>query len=409
MSQRLSYAKLPLSYGAYTLAHRLGVGGMAETFIAIKRAEAGFEQRVCLKRILSSFENDAAFEKMFLDEARLSAKLRHPNIAQVLDFGDVDGSLYLTLELIEGTDLRGLLGHCFSELTTGLVSYIAFELATALEFAHQQGVVHRDVSPSNVLVSNSGEIKLADFGIARAVSKLTRSDSIKGKVQYMAPEYARTGDYFPTADLFSLGVVLYECVCGRRPFDGETAPATLRNSARGEFLKVTSLVPTANPALAGIIETLIDSDPKERFQDATELIRALENIEAPPTAPKILARLVTPLTPQASSPPPKTELQTNGLAPVTPKVRSSSPQAKTRTRVKADGPTDVALMTPQTPIGEPEQRLDPPSQLRPSHRPMGTQTDSAKQQSGDVKMLAIGAGIGVIIAAVAGLLFILLS
>ena len=190
---------IPLSehFGDYELVERLGVGGMAETFVAIRRGPGGFEQRVCLKRILPTFVNDQDFVEMFLREARMSALLHHGHIARVLDFGITDGAHYLTLELIEGTDLRAALRYLRRRRETldpGLTSYLAHALGAALDFAHNAdeqgnaaGIIHRDVSPSNVLLSNAGEIKLADFGIAKAtnVPGTIQSGALKGKVPYI--------------------------------------------------------------------------------------------------------------------------------------------------------------------------------------------------------------------------------
>ena len=187
----------PEHFGDYELVERLGVGGMAETFLAIRRGPGAFEQRVCLKRILPTFADDADFVEMFLREARMSALLHHGHIARVLDFGITGGAHYLTLELIEGTDLRAALRHLRrrgESLDPGLTSYVAHALASALDFAHTAdengvaaGIIHRDVSPANVLLSNAGEIKLADFGIAKATSLpgSIQSGALKGKVPYM--------------------------------------------------------------------------------------------------------------------------------------------------------------------------------------------------------------------------------
>jgi serine/threonine protein kinase len=187
----------PERFGDYELRERLGVGGMAETFLAIRRRPRGFEQRVCLKRILPTFAGDADFVEMFLREARLSALLHHGHIARVLDFGMADGTHFLTLELIEGADLRAVLRHLRGRgesLDPGLTSYVAHALASALDFAHTAddeghaaGIIHRDVSPSNVLLSNAGEIKLADFGIAKATNLpgSIQSGALKGKLPYV--------------------------------------------------------------------------------------------------------------------------------------------------------------------------------------------------------------------------------
>jgi hypothetical protein len=277
---------------------------MAETFVAVRRGPGSFEQKVCLKRILPAFEADADFVRMFLEEARIAATLRHANIVQVLDFGVVEGSHFMALELVDGVDLRILLRTLWAKdesMTSGLVSYLAYEISNALDYAHRadasgkvQGVVHRDISPSNVLVSAAGEVKLADFGIAKAMDKtqVTRSGNTKGKVPYMAPEYALSAEYDARSDLFSLGVTLYECLAGKRPFDGATDLDTLRRIQEGEHDPLPMLLPTAPRTLVEAVEKLIDPTPAGRFPNAAALQDALVDVAPPPTARRILAELV---------------------------------------------------------------------------------------------------------------------
>ncbi len=268
---------------------------MAETYLAVREGQAGFEQRVCLKRILSAFDDDKEFIRLFMEEARLSAQLRHQNIAQVLDFGVVENSHFLLLELIEGMDLRGLLRARRREgLPGALVAHLAFELGSALEFAHGTDVVHRDISPSNVLLSIAGEVKLSDFGIAKAMSapKLTASGVVKGKVPYMAPEYARLGKFDERSDLFSLGVTLYECIAGGRPFDGVTDLDTLERSSSGNYQPLRARAREVDPALAEAIERLLTPKPEDRFKDASEFLDAIADLDPPPTAARDLGNLV---------------------------------------------------------------------------------------------------------------------
>ncbi|MBW2463930.1 MAG: protein kinase [Deltaproteobacteria bacterium] len=294
----------PSQFGPYELISRLGAGGMAETFLAVRRGPGGFEQRVCLKRILPAFEDDAEFVRLFMEEARIAATLRHANIVQVLDFGVADGSHFMALELIDGLDLRELLKalqKMGESITTGLVAHLAYELANALEYAHRadgegqvQGVVHRDISPSNVLLSTAGEVKLADFGIAKAMdqTQVTRSGNIKGKVPYMAPEYALSAKYDARSDIFSLGVTLYECLAGERPFDGATELDTMRRVQEGLHTPLEERVPSASKALVSAIERSIATDRKARFANAADLQDALVDVAPPPTARRILGELV---------------------------------------------------------------------------------------------------------------------
>jgi len=297
----------PERFGDYELLERLGVGGMAETFLAIRRGPGGFEQRVCLKRILPTFVGDAEFVEMFLREARMSALLHHGHIARVLDFGIVGSTHYLTLELIEGTDLRAALRHLRlrgESLDPGLTSYVAHALTAALDFAHTAdddgcaaGIVHRDVSPSNVLLSEAGEVKLADFGIAKATNHpgSAQSGALKGKIPYMAPEYALGRHCGPRSDLFSLGVVLYECLAGYRPFDGGSDIQTLDRARNGRHDLLHEAAPDAPTPLADAIEALLAANPDDRPSNAAELITMLADVPPPPLAQRDLGVLVRSL------------------------------------------------------------------------------------------------------------------
>jgi serine/threonine protein kinase len=294
----------PERFGDYELVERLGVGGMAETFVAIRRGPGGFEQRVCLKRILPTFVHDAEFIEMFLREARLSALLHHGHIARVLDFGISEGTHYLTLELIEGTDLRAVLRHLRrrgESLDPALTSYLAHTLASALDFAHTAddeghaaGIIHRDVSPSNVLLSNAGEVKLSDFGIAKATNHpdSIQSGALKGKVPYMAPEYAMGLRCSARSDLFSLGVLLYECLVGYRPFDGGSDIETLDRARNGRHESLLDAAPDVPAPLAKAIESLLTPSPEERPPNAAAFIAMLVEVPPPPLAQRDLGVLV---------------------------------------------------------------------------------------------------------------------
>ncbi len=291
-----------IPFGPYELVRRLGSGGMAETYLAVRRGPGGFEQHVCVKRILPALESDPELVRMFMEEARLAAQLRHSNITQVVDFGVVSGSHYLALELVDGMDLRALLASLRAQgraLDPPLAVYVATQLAAALDFAHtpergRHPVIHRDLSPSNVLVSRAGEVYLTDFGIARALGakRITASGVVRGKVPYMAAEYALTGRFDARSDLFALGVILFEAVAGQRPFDGATELDTLTRIKDGLHPPLASLAPAAPPALAAIVEQLLVPRPEERFQSAAALLEALAHVAAPPTVPRQLGELV---------------------------------------------------------------------------------------------------------------------
>lgn len=253
--------------------------------MAVRRGPGGFAQNVCIKRILPAFESDAEFVESFLQEARMSAALRHANIVQVLDFGVADDSHYLALELIDGLDLRGLLGGDSDRrvlLDPELVTLIAADVGAALEHAHSDApgrasVVHRDVSPSNVLISTAGEVKLTDFGIARATSGRGRTATgiIKGKVPYMPPEYIDRSAFDPRGDLFSLGVMMYEALAGQRPFDGHSDIDTIRRIVAGTHAHLGAVIQGVPAHLVQCVERLLAVRPDDRFPSARAFVEAL--------------------------------------------------------------------------------------------------------------------------------------
>jgi len=296
-------AQTPTRIGPYEVVSRIGVGGMAETYVAVRRGPGEFVQRVCLKCIRPDLVADPEFVRQFMQEATLAARLRHTTIASVLDFGESGDEYFMALELIDGVDLRELLLAFPQGLAEGLVLQIAIELCTALDFAHRGGgvssegaIVHRDVSPSNTLISLEGEVKLTDFGIARSLGgpQHTRTGIVKGKVPYIAPEYARTGRFDERCDLYSLGVLLYESLCGERPHEAATDLDTLERASRGEHISLAARIP-GSAALAEIVEQLLTPEPELRFQSAAAVIEALSALPPPPRARRELGALVTEL------------------------------------------------------------------------------------------------------------------
>lgn len=284
----------PREFGPYHLVRRLGVGGMAETFEATRAGAGGFEQRVCLKRVLPAFSEDAHFVELFGREANLAAQLRHTNVVGVVDFGRIDGVDYMTLELVDGVDLRSLLKSTPGQtLPADWVTLIAVDLAHGLEHAHHT-LVHRDISPGNILLSRTGEAKLADFGVAKAIESAgaTASRSAKGKIPYMSPERIRGEPVDGRADLFSLGVVLFEAAAGVRPFDGAHDVETMRKILDGKRTSLARVAPELPPALCEIVEQLIEIDPNARTASAAVLLEELAVIAPPPAARRDLARKI---------------------------------------------------------------------------------------------------------------------
>jgi len=298
--------------GPYTLVRRLGMGGMAETFVAIRRGPSGFSQRVCLKLVLPFFREDEEFVKLFQREARLAAKLRHGNIVGVIDFGEIAGRSYMALELVDGVDLQVLLdAESGNRLSPEYVALLGHDLAAALDHAHNPpresdfdgsrgaAIVHRDISPSNVLISRHGEIMLSDFGVAKAVTGSSHKQSaVKGKIPYMSPEQLRLESLDGRADLFGAGVVLFEALCGRRPYEGGHDPATIMLILQGEHQPLASLAPGAPPELCALIDSLIEPDRDKRPDSAAALIELLDPFVPAPRVRRELGKRVAELRPE---------------------------------------------------------------------------------------------------------------
>lgn len=298
--------------GPYRLVRRLGMGGMAETFVAIRRGPSGFSQRVCLKLVLPFFREDEEFVKLFQREARLAAKLRHSNIVGVIDFGEIAGRSYMALELVDGVDLQVLLdAESGKRLSPEYVALLGHDLASALNHAHNPpresdfdgsrggAIVHRDISPSNVLISRHGEIMLSDFGVAKAVTGSSNKHSaVKGKIPYMSPEQLRLESLDGRADLFGVGVVLFEALCGKRPYEGGHDPATIMLILQGDHQRLATLAPSAPPELCDLIDRLIEPDREKRPESAAELIELLDPFVPSPRARRDLGKRVAELRPE---------------------------------------------------------------------------------------------------------------
>ncbi|MGH1344970.1 MAG: serine/threonine-protein kinase [Nannocystales bacterium] len=278
--------------GRYQVLQRIALGGMAELYLARQRADAGFTKLVALKRVLPHLAEDAEFVSMFLNEAKLASSLEHPNIASVTDFGQAGRDFFMVLEYVHGRGVNELLRTAAKAQGVPLdcALSIVTAVAGALHHAHEAcdaegaplGLVHRDVSPSNILVSYDGAVKLVDFGIAKATSQAqaTRSQAIKGKLAYMSPEQARGSALDRTADVFSLGVVLYELTTGRRCFFAEGEFALLNKVAEGKYLAPHKIVPSYPQGLAAIVNRALEVEPAARFPTARAFQTALEDFAA---------------------------------------------------------------------------------------------------------------------------------
>jgi len=280
--------------GPYPILRRLGHGGMAEVFLAVAHGASGFERRVALKTLLPGLMNEPSLERALIHEARVAGRLAHRNLVAVLGLGVDQGVTYVVMEWVDGGDLAALLRG--RRLPAPLALLVAEELALGLDYLHRAcddrglplGLVHRDVSPSNVLLSRAGEVKLGDFGIAKATALADLTGGTrKGKYAYMSPEQLAGEPLDERSDQFALGVVLVEMLTGTRPFDADTPLATMENVRQGARPDL-SFLPAQVATLA--LRTLAPG-PADRFASSEELRQALARArrEWPPAGPPELA------------------------------------------------------------------------------------------------------------------------
>ncbi|MER2560162.1 MAG: serine/threonine-protein kinase [Myxococcaceae bacterium] len=280
--------------GKYTLVRKLATGGMAEVFLARSDGPMGFQMKLVVKRILPHFGEDQNFINMFLSEARLAAELNHPNVVQIFDFGQTDGTYYIAMEFIDGPNLRALnkaaretVGPISLPLCARIIALAAEGLGYAHDLKNQAGqpmnLVHRDISPDNVLVSRNGAVKVVDFGIAKASTQphLTKSGVIKGKLAYMPPEQLAREPLDRRADVFALGVVLYELVCGAMPFDATSEVSIIQAIMGNEpLVRASNKRNDLPPALDTIISKCLEKDVTKRYQSCREFQMDLERFIA---------------------------------------------------------------------------------------------------------------------------------
>jgi hypothetical protein len=326
---RENASRPPETLGRYQLLRRLARGGMAELFLARATGLEGFEKLVVVKRILPVHAAEGEMVRMFLQEARLAATLHHPNIAQVYDIGEAAGAYFFSMEYVDGVDLRWL-----NQQVVPVEQVVAIAIGTAagLHYAHERtdarghplGIVHRDVSPSNVLVGRDGIVKLVDFGIARAADHRhdTRPGMLRGKVAYMSPEQCRGQPLDRRSDLFSLGTVLYELATGTRLFDEESDLATMNRIAAGDVPPPSARRPGFPRRLEAVLLRALAADRQRRYQTAQELQLELESWardEKMVTSPLALAQWLAPLLPARDA-----EATAAGASPAWPVTAETS-------------------------------------------------------------------------------------
>jgi serine/threonine-protein kinase len=285
-----------ITFGKYRLVAELGQGGMAQVFLALASGPVGFNKLVVLKLIREQFLEDPEFLTMFLDEARLAARLNHPNIVQTTEVGQQDGRYFICMEYLEGQPLNRILARIGAartdrpeadRLTLGMRLRILVDALAGLHSAHELtdfdgtplSVVHRDMSPHNLFVTYAGSVKVVDFGIAKALSSSseTRTGVLKGKIGYMAPEQSRGEHVDRRADVFSVGMILWETLTGRRMFKGLPDVAVLQRVMTGDLPSPRSEAPSVPPRLDAICMKALAHDKAARYATAAELGAALED------------------------------------------------------------------------------------------------------------------------------------
>jgi serine/threonine protein kinase len=316
MAEGVSYLTPGTRVGRYELRRMLAVGGMAELYLARATGIEGFEKLVVLKRILPHLAADPEFVRLFINEARLAATLHHPNVVEVFDIGSHGGSHYFTMEYVRGRDLGSVIATA-SKRGEGLLLEnalaIVIGVAEGLHHAHEMcdangkplGIVHRDVSPSNVLITYGGTVKICDFGIAKAVAAQVRTDgAIKGKASYMSPEQCRGEPLDRRSDVFAMGILLYELTVGKRLFKGANELEVFRQITERDATRPTTIDADYPLALEEILLKALARDREQRYATAQELQVALETFardEKLLISSAVLGTWMTQLFPDAQS------------------------------------------------------------------------------------------------------------
>lgn len=269
-------SRLGTRFGPYELRSLIGVGGMGEVYRAYDTVKG---REVAVKLLRAEFAADPRFQERFRRESRVAARLQEPHVIPVHDFGDIDGVLYIDMRLVEGASLKDIL-RTDGPLDPRRTASIVAQVASALDAAHADGLVHRDIKPENVLISDDGEVKIADFGLVRAVAeaKITSTSVILGTAAYLSPEQVATGDADPRSDVYAVGILTFELLTGTTPFTGDSALAVA-------YQRMDHDVPPPSTRIAGVPRQFDDlvrraatRDPAGRYADAGEMVAALDVI-----------------------------------------------------------------------------------------------------------------------------------
>jgi serine/threonine-protein kinase len=284
----------------YKVDARLGNGGMA---IVYSGTDTLLRRRVAIKVLRDQYAADDDFVRRFSFEAQSAAKLSHPNIVSIYDFGSEDASSFIVMELVDGETLASQI-HGAGTIPEPVAIDYAVQIATGLAYSHRQGILHRDIKPANILLTKDDVVKISDFGIARAVSEgslgVTQPGMVMGSVSYLSPEAAQNRSVDETSDLYALGVVLYEMLTGRLPFTGDTPVAVALKIVSEPAPAIDGAATGVSPALASIVARLLRKEPHERFASATELASALRDARERPSLAHpgpLEATTATPLVP----------------------------------------------------------------------------------------------------------------
>ncbi|MBI5511798.1 MAG: serine/threonine protein kinase [Deltaproteobacteria bacterium] len=368
-----------MAFGRYQLVRRIASGGMGEVFQARATGVEGFERLIALKRIFPHLGGDESYRRLFIREAKVTARLIHPNIVQVYDLGEENGQLFIAMELVRGPDLGHLIAHfrhIKQRMKPAVAAVIAFDVLEALDFAHNLAdeqdqalnIVHRDISPQNILLASpTGIAKLCDFGVVHAsrIAEDSMEGRVVGKMCYMAPEQALSGPIDGRADIYAVGAVLFESVTGRRVVDIRRTQELLEFARGREAPRLADIAPNVPPAFATIVDRALARDVAERFQSAAECRDAIEAfllLEDPRAARSELRDLVrqfddtvialTP-TPMAINNSPTTRWQD-----LETRVARVSGPLVTPTPTPVDGPRPPVATQPPV-IGEEKWPLTP--------------------------------------------------
>jgi eukaryotic-like serine/threonine-protein kinase len=269
----------------YRITERVAAGGMAEVFRGVAESLQGFKKNIAIKRILPALTKNKKFVAMFLDEARLSLVLQHANIVQVFDIAHTDDTYFIVMEYVDGVDLKAIMEwrrKINRRIPIAHSLYMITEICKGLSYAHELlnpetgkplGIVHRDISPPNVLISKQGEVKVVDFGLAKATSQIETTDPgvVKGKMSYLSPEAARGEEVDASADIFAVGILLYEMLTGKRLFYGETDYQTVELVRNAKIPPIKPQNPQVEPELEDIVRKALAKRKEDRFQSPTDL------------------------------------------------------------------------------------------------------------------------------------------